>query len=186
MTSLHLLLVSIFFGSGQKINPICFVNPLRKSQPFIKKFRGLHQKIPTIKEELHQKYKNYRNIISTRNIVSTLMKKSKQNYFTKYFESNIENLKNTWKGIKSIISLKHSASRSPNLLNFNNVLTSDSLEIANMFNNYFSSVGEKTQSKMSFSNKNYTNYLHGENFNSFFHYTYRQRRSYFHHILTQW
>ena len=62
------------------------------------------------------------------------MKKSKQNYFTKYFEYNIKNLKNTWKGIKSIISLKKSTSSSPNLLNFNNELTSDALKIANVFN----------------------------------------------------
>ena len=31
-----------------------------------------------------------------------------------------------------------------------------------------SSTGEKTQSKTRFSNKNYTDYLHDENFNSFF------------------
>ena len=76
-----------------------------------------------IKEELHQKYKNYRNIIAT------LMKKSKQNYFTECLESNIKNLKNTWKGIKSIISLKHSASSSLNLLNFNNKLLNDQLKV---------------------------------------------------------
>ena len=122
----------------------------------------INKKDPHIKEELHQKYKNYRNIIAT------LMKKSKQNYFTKYFESNIKNLKNTWKGIKSIISLKHSASNSTNLLNFNNELTSDPLKIANVFNNYFSSIGEKAQSKIRFWNKTYTDYLHGDNLNSFF------------------
>ena len=74
-------------------------------------------------EELHQKYKNYRNIIDT------LMKKSKQNYFTECFESNIKNLKNTWKGIKSIISIKHSASSLLNVLNFNNKLISDQLKV---------------------------------------------------------
>ena len=42
-----------FFGSGQKINPICFVNPLRKNHSFIKKCRGLHQKSPTM-SEIHQ------------------------------------------------------------------------------------------------------------------------------------
>ena len=119
----------------------------------------INKKDPPIKEELHQQYKNYRNAIAT------LIKKSKQNYFIKHFETNIKNLKNTWKEIKSIISLKNSASSSPNLINFNNELTSDPLKIANVFNNYFSSVGEKTQSKTRFSNKNYTNYLHGENFN---------------------
>ena len=121
----------------------------------------LIKKIPLIKEELHQKCKNYRNTIAT------LMKKSKENYFTKYFETNIKNLKSTWKGIRSIISLKNSNSSSPNVINFNNELKSDPLKIANVFNNYFSSIGEKAPSKTRFSNKNYTDYLHGENFNSF-------------------
>ena len=121
----------------------------------------INKKIPHIKEELHQKCKNYRNTIAT------LMKKSKQNYFTKYFETNIKNLKSTWKGIRSIISLKNSNSSSPNVINFNNELKSDPLKIANVFNNYFSSIGEKAPSKTRFSNKNYTDYLHGENFNSF-------------------
>ena len=101
------------------------------------------------------------------------MRKSKHNYFAKYFESNIKNLKNTWKRIKSIILLKNSASSSPNLLNFNNELASDPLKIANVFNNHFSSIGEKTQSKISFSNKNYTDLPHGENSNLFC-YAYRQ------------
>ena len=60
------------------------------------------------------------------------MKKSKQNYFTKYFESNIKNLKKTWMGIKSIISLKNSTPSSPNLLNFKYELASDPLKIANV------------------------------------------------------
>ena len=105
--------------------------------------------------------------MKVRNIIATLMKKSKQNYFTKYFESNIKNIKNTWKGIKIII-LKNSASSSPNLLNFNNELTSDPFRIANVFNNYFSSIGEKDQSKIRLSNKTYTDYLHVDNLNSFF------------------
>ena len=34
------------------------------------------------------------------------MKKSKQACYDKYFERNWNNIKNTWKGIKSLISLK--------------------------------------------------------------------------------
>ena len=37
-----------------------------------------------------------------------------------------------------------------------------------IFNNYFSSIGEKTQSKISFSNKTCTDYLHSDNLNLFF------------------
>ena len=66
------------------------------------------------------------------------------------------------------MSLKKSASSSPSLFNFNNELTSDPLKIANVFNNYFSSIGEKTQPKIRFSNKNYTDYLYDENLHSFF------------------
>ena len=60
----------------------------------------INKKVLTLKTELHIKYKSYRNMLST------LMKKSKQNYFTKFLENNLKNLKNTWKGIKSIISVK--------------------------------------------------------------------------------
>ena len=34
------------------------------------------------------------------------MKRSKQASFDKYFEGNWNNIKNTWKGIKSLITLK--------------------------------------------------------------------------------
>ena len=37
-----------------------------------------------------------------------------------------------------------------------------------IFNNYFSSIGEKTQSKISYSNKTCTDYLHSDNLNLFF------------------
>ena len=48
------------------------------------------------------------------------MKKSKQNYYSKYFESNLTNIKNTWKGTKSIISMRSSSSFSPTLLTVQN------------------------------------------------------------------
>ena len=34
------------------------------------------------------------------------MKKSEQAYYSKYFGTNWNNIKNTWEGIKSLISLK--------------------------------------------------------------------------------
>ena len=44
------------------------------------------------------------------------MKKSKQAYFDEYFEANWNNIKNTWKGIKSLITLKSVASNVPTVL----------------------------------------------------------------------
>ena len=60
----------------------------------LKKF--INKRDPILKQEFHTNYKKYRNILST------LMKKSKQAYYEKYFERNWNNIKNTWKGIKSL------------------------------------------------------------------------------------
>ena len=64
------------------------------------------------KNELHKNYKIYRNLISA------LMKRSKQNYSRKYFESNWTNTKNTWRGVKNIISMTSSSLATPTLLTF--------------------------------------------------------------------
>ena len=66
-------------------------------------------KEPTLKNEAHTKdtkYKLYRNILAT------LLKRSKHTYFSSSFQNHINDLKNTWKGIKRIISLKDSTSTS--------------------------------------------------------------------------
>ena len=44
------------------------------------------------------------------------MKKSKQTYCNKQFETNWNNGKNTWKGIKSLISFKTVTSSAPTVL----------------------------------------------------------------------
>ena len=116
----------------------------------------------TQKTELHIKYKSYRNMLSI------LMKKSKQNYFTMLFENNLKNLKNTWKVIKSIISMKSSSSNSPTLLTYQNENIDNPEIIANIFNNYFSTIGEKTQAKIKHSHENNTDYLTNGNPDSFF------------------
>ena len=50
----------------------------------------INKKEPILKEEFHTNYKKYINLLST------LMKKSKQAYYDKYFERNWNNIKNTW------------------------------------------------------------------------------------------
>ena len=52
------------------------------------------------KENLHTRYKDYRNLLSI------LLKGGYTNYYNNYFEINWNNIKNTWKCIKSISSVK--------------------------------------------------------------------------------
>ena len=71
------------------------------------------------------------------------MKKSKQAYYDKYFERNWNNIKNTWKGIKSLISLKAVASHVSNILYLDNGDTiTNPYDIMNTFNNYFAAIAE--------------------------------------------
>ena len=87
---------------------------------------------PILKEEFHTNYKKRRNLLST------FMKKSKQTYYDKYFEKSWNNIKNTWKGIKSFISLKTVASNLPTVLSLDNGDTiTNCSDITNTFNNYF-------------------------------------------------
>ena len=91
------------------------------------------------------------------------MKNSKQNYFNMFFENDLKNLKNTSKGSKSTISMKSPSSNSPRLLTYQNENIDKTERIANIFNNYLSTTGEKTQVKIKHSHKNYTDYLTNEN-----------------------
>ena len=73
------------------------------------------------------------------------MKKSKQAYYDRYFESNW-NIQNTWKRIKSLISLKTVASSIPTVLSIDNGDTiTNPYDIANTFNNHFASIAETTK-----------------------------------------
>ena len=74
------------------------------------------------------------------------MKKSKQAYYDKYFERNWDDIKNTRKGIKSLISLKVVASSILTILSLDNGDTiTNPYDIANTFSNYFISIVETTK-----------------------------------------
>ena len=71
------------------------------------------------------------------------MKKSKQAYYDKYFETNWNNIKNTWKGIKSLISLKTVTSSVPTALSLDHGDTiTNPYDITNTLNNFFASIAE--------------------------------------------
>ena len=86
-------------------------------------------KNPILKQETHIEYKNFKNLLST------LMTKSKQTYYNKYFETNVNNIENKWKGIKSLISLKTVASNAPTVLSCDGNTITNTYDIANTFNN---------------------------------------------------
>ena len=100
-------------------------------------------------------------------MLSALVKKVNETISPIFFENNLKNIKNIWKGIKIIISMKSSFSNSPTLLTFQNANIDNVERIANIFNN-FSTIGEKAQAKIKHSHKKCNDYLSNENLDTFF------------------
>ena len=75
--------------------------------------------------------------------------------------NNIKNdIKKTWKGIKSIISMKNKSNNdSPTSIIHQGKFIADPLSIANVFNDFFSTVAQKVQSKIKFSRKSFSDFL---------------------------
>ena len=92
------------------------------------------------------------------------MKSSKTNYYNHYFDINWNNIKNNWKGIKSILSIKPNPSDIPKSLNAN----ANPFEIANVFSNYFSSIASQTNVNIKHSHKHFSDFLKNRAQNSFF------------------
>ena len=114
----------------------------------------INKKDPILKWEFQTNYKRYRTLLST------LMKKSQQAYYDKYKN----NIKNTGKRFKSLISLKTVLSRVPIALSLDNGKTiTNPYDIANTFNNYFVSIAETTRKKTEYSHKHFSDYLSSEN-----------------------
>ena len=96
------------------------------------------------------------------------MKQSKQIYYTKHFDNNWNNIENTWKRIKTIISIKNITATVPHSIEFDNKTITDPTAMSNVFNNYFTSIAKKTNSNIKFLPKHYTDYLFYSTTNTFF------------------
>ena len=76
----------------------------------------------------------------------TLLKKCEQSYFTKYFQTNAEVLKNTWRDIKKAMSQKKTSNSVPSAVLENNITLTNPQETANAFKNYFvNNLGKQSQ-----------------------------------------
>ena len=91
----------------------------------LKKF--ITAKDPQVKERYHKEYKNYRNMLST------ILKQSKTNYYNHYFATNCNSIKNTWKGLKSTLNIKNISAEIPKTLTVNGTTISNLIEISSIF-----------------------------------------------------
>ena len=98
--------------------------------------------------------------------MSTLLKRAKEKYLTEFFNEN-KDIKKTWIGIKSLVSMKHKNNDTPSIIRNDKKYINDPITIANTFNNFFTSIAETVQSKIKFSNKSFKSFLSTKNNDSF-------------------
>ena len=109
---------------------------------------------PTKIESLRNEYKTIRNEITHDK------RSSKKAHFTAYFDRNKNKSSDIWKGIRSIVNIKPTKTPSIKLMDEYKNLISDPLKISNIFNDHFSTVGEKVQQKIPVdSTGNFKDYL---------------------------
>ena len=91
----------------------------------------------------HNSYKKYRNKITE------LLRISKQTYYQNYFEQNKKNSKRIWEGIHEIVSSRKSKKDSSisTIVVDGNTITAQT-EMAESFNNFFTSIGKNLQKKI--------------------------------------
>ena len=77
-------------------------------------------------------------------------------------------MKNTWKGIKNLMSLKTISHSALSSISYKNKTVTSLFEIVIAFNNYFSNVGLNIQSSIKYSAKEFHEFLPPLNINSFF------------------
>ena len=114
------------------------------------------------KGELLQLYKHYRNMIVT------LLRKSKQNYYDAYFIENQSNMKKTWDGIRNLINISAKKMPPPTNIVYKNNLHTSGKEMAESLNDFFVNIGSNVEAKIPPCKKDLKSYLGKPNDKSIF------------------
>ena len=146
-----------------KIKP--WITPALQKSTSVKKFilkKFVNCSDSQTKEHLHTRYKDYRNPLPT------ILKRSETNYCNHYFDINWNSIKNTWIDVQSILSIKSNPSDIQKSLNPNDRTITNPVEMANVFNNYFSSISSQTKVNIKYSHKHFLDFLNNRTPNSLF------------------
>ena len=128
---------------------------MAKCDRYLRKFNH------TFNKNMEYLYKKFRN-----KVVSEL-RKSKTEYYTKYFDTHKSNMKQLWAGIRSIVDLKCKVGSCISYLIHENVKVEDSKRMANIFN-VFVNTANKINEKISRTRKSPLDFLTQRSSNSFF------------------
>ena len=106
------------------------------------------QKTETSKE----KYTSYKNTLTK------ILRIEKRKYYTMQLESYKRDIKNTWKVLKQAMNISKKKS-TISKIRFENQVVENPSDISNIFNSYFSTIGENLASNIPRTNKTFSKFL---------------------------
>ena len=82
-----------------------------------------------------------------KNKVKNLLRLSKKQYFSNYFEEHNTNIKKTWEAIRNLINVSKKSSTKINKIIHNNQHITDNKGIADTINNFYTGIGSSIEAK---------------------------------------
>lgn len=113
----------------------------------------LKEKDPIIKASKFETYKLKRNLLIT------LTRQSKKDYYSKFFLENQSNLKKTWEGIRKLININKKINVSIEKIDKDNREISNNDEIADCMNHFFVNIGKSVEEKIPNVDTSFSSYL---------------------------
>ena len=117
---------------------------------------------PDIKSQFTVLFKRYRNTIVT------LLRRSKENYYSSYFLQNQSDVKKTWDGIRNLINVSKRKTQTPTKIIYKNEEKVSDIDMAESLNDFFVTIGSSVEAKIPKSKTCYTSYLKQSNNKSIF------------------
>ena len=102
------------------------------------------------------------------NLFNKIKRSAKIKYYNDTLDKNKFNMKKTWSILREVIGKKNDKSSFPQEFKIDNEIVTNRTNIAESFNNYFSTIGSKTGKNVSHTNAQYTDYLMDPHMNSMF------------------
>ena len=136
------------------------LNSMKVRDKLYKSF--MRAKDPLVKNTLRDRFKAYRN-----SIVS-ICRQRKIDFYQNFFQENIQNSANVWKGINCITAIKRKVQSTVISLEIDGKVTSDPPKVVNKFNTFFATIANKIKKDIPKTPKSYKDFLKNPNPKSIF------------------
>ena len=134
---------------------IGILNSIKSRDQCYKNF--LKETDPILKKSIYESYKLKRNLLIT------LLRQSKKDYYINYFLENQSNLKKTWEGIRKLINVTKKNDVYIDKINKDNIDITSHDKIAECMNSFFVSMGMTVENKIPKTDKYFSSYLNHPN-----------------------